>query len=73
MDLKAQIIKKNGENEFVVLPYSEFLNIKQKLENYEDLMDLRKAKAETINEPGIPFNEIKAKIEKAKVKVKVKN
>ncbi len=66
MDLKAQIIKKDGEKEFVVLSYSEYLNIQQKLEDYEDLMDLRKAKAETVNEPGIPFNEIKSKIREVK-------
>ncbi len=68
MDLKAQIIKKDGEKEFVILSYNEYLNIQQKLEDYEDLMDLRKAKAETIKEPGIPFNIIKSKIREVKSK-----
>ncbi|MBK7380866.1 MAG: type II toxin-antitoxin system Phd/YefM family antitoxin [Ignavibacteriales bacterium] len=59
MELEPQIIKKDGENEFVVLPYNEYLKIKQALEDYEDLIDLRKAKNETINEPGIPFKDVK--------------
>ena len=58
MELEPQIIKKDGENEFVVLPYNEYLKIKQALEDYEDLIDLRKAKNETINEPGIPFKDV---------------
>ena len=59
MELEPQIIKKDGENEFVVLPYNDYLKIKQALEDYEDLIDLRKAKNETINEPGIPFKDVK--------------
>ena len=59
MELEPQIIKKDGENEFVVLPYNDYLKIRQALEDYEDLIDLRKAKNETINEPGIPFKDVK--------------
>jgi mRNA-degrading endonuclease RelE of RelBE toxin-antitoxin system len=61
MLLNPQIIKKDGESEFVVLPYKEYLSIKKKIEDYEDLIDLRKAKAETINEPSIPFGQVKKK------------
>jgi len=66
MDLKPQVIKKDGKEEYVVLPYDEFLKIEQILEDYEDLIDLRKAKAETINEPSIPFNEVEKIIKKKK-------
>jgi hypothetical protein len=58
MDFEPQIIKKNGETEFVVLQYSDYLKMKQTLDDYEDLIDLRKAKNETVNEPGIPFKEV---------------
>jgi hypothetical protein len=58
MDFELQIIKKNGENEFAVLPYSDYLKMKQALDDYEDLIDLRKAKNETVNEPGIPFKDV---------------
>jgi len=62
MEFEPQIIKKDGANEFVVLAYKDYLKIKQTLDDYEDLIDLRKAKIETVNEPGIPFNDIKASL-----------
>ena len=42
------------------------------IEDYEDLVDLRKAKAETVNEPSIPFNEIADKINQTTKKLKVR-
>ena len=42
------------------------LKIKQALEDYEDLIDLRKAKIETVNEPGVPFNNVKESFSKNK-------
>jgi hypothetical protein len=44
------------------LPYKEYIKIKEILEDHEDLIDLRKAKSETISEPSIPFNEVEVKI-----------
>jgi len=64
MELKPQIIKKDGKNEYVVLTYKDYLKIQQALEDYQDLIDLRKAKAETINEPSIPFSDVKDEIKK---------
>ena len=58
MEIKHQIIKKDDKNEFVVIPYSNFLKIQEMLNNYEDLLDLRKAKSESVNEPSIPFEEV---------------
>lgn len=65
MELNPQIIKKSGKKEFAVLPYNEYLKIIELLEDYEDLVDLRKAKAETIKEPNIPFNDIIDRIKKS--------
>ena len=62
MEFNPQIIKKSGKNEFAVLPYNEYLKIMELLEDYEDLVDLRKAKAETIKEPNIPFGNVKERI-----------
>lgn len=62
MELKPQIIKKNGEKEYVVLPYKDYLKIREALEDYEDLMDLRKAKSETVNEPSISFKDVEEKL-----------
>ena len=64
MELKPQIIKKNGESEFVVLPYNDYLKIRQVLEDYEDLIDLRIAKSETVCEPSIPFPQVEEKLRK---------
>jgi hypothetical protein len=40
------------------------------IEDSEDLVDLRKAKAETVNEPTIPYNEIADKINQHTKKLK---
>lgn len=64
MELKPQIIKKNGESEFVVLPYHDYLKIRQVLEDYEDLIDMRIAKSETVREPSIPFSQVEEKFKK---------
>jgi len=55
MILHPQIIVKDGKSEFVVLPYEEYVILQEMMENYEDLRDLRAAKAESANEPGIPL------------------
>jgi len=57
MVLHPQIIEKNGKEEFVVLPYEEFVALEEMLEDYEDLRDLRAAKAECADEPGIPLDQ----------------
>jgi len=62
MNLKPQIIKKDGKEEYVVLSYKEYLKIQDALEDYEDLIDLRKAKSKTVNEPSVSFNEVKEKV-----------
>lgn len=60
MSIHPQIIEKEGKKEFVVLPYEEFLAIKEALEDFEDLKELREAKAESANEPTIPLSEVRA-------------
>lgn len=61
MELHAQIIKKNGENEFVVLPYDEFQKIQEEIALYEDLRCLREAKADEKDAPTICLEELKKK------------
>jgi len=60
--LNAQIIKKNGKKEYVVLPYEEFLNIRELLDDYEDLRSLREAKELESCAPTIGIAELKKKI-----------
>ena len=45
INFHANILKKNGEKEFVVIPYEVFEKIKEELDDYECLKALRQAKA----------------------------
>jgi len=60
--LKAQIIKKDGKKEYAVLPYEEFLKVKEELQDYDDLRCLRKAKDAEKDAPTIGIDELKKKI-----------
>lgn len=46
------------KNEFVVLPYKEFLELKEIVQDYEDLRDLREAREEFKHQPAIPLDEV---------------
>ena len=62
--LHAQVIKKNGKKDYVVLPYEEFLMVQEELEDYDDLRSLREAKAAEKDAPTIAMAELKKKIGK---------
>ena len=62
VSLRVQIIKKNGKNEYAVLPYEEFLRVQEELEEYEDLRCLREAKEIERSAPTIRLGELKKKI-----------
>ncbi|ADI65480.1 hypothetical protein [Trichormus azollae] len=46
IELHAEFLRKDGQKQFAVLPYEEFLKIKELLEDLEDLRDLRDSKKE---------------------------
>ena len=60
--LHAQIIKKNGKKDYVVLPYEEFLKVQEELEDYDDLRFLREAKEMEKDAPTVGMAELKKKI-----------
>jgi PHD/YefM family antitoxin component YafN of YafNO toxin-antitoxin module len=60
--LHAQIIKKNGKKDYVVLPYEEFLKVQEELEDYDDLRSLREAKEMEKDAPTIGMAELKKKV-----------
>jgi PHD/YefM family antitoxin component YafN of YafNO toxin-antitoxin module len=62
MDLNPQIIEKEGKKEFVVLPYEEFLKIREELDDYEDLRILRKAKKKEGTAPTVTLKEAKKRL-----------
>ena len=51
MSIHPQILEKDGEKAFVVLPYEEFIHIQSELEDYDDLRTLREEKAASSDEP----------------------
>ena len=61
INLNAQIIKKDGEKEYVILPYDEFLKVQEELQDYEDLRCLREAKASEQDATTIGIEELKKK------------
>jgi PHD/YefM family antitoxin component YafN of YafNO toxin-antitoxin module len=58
MSIHPQIIEKNGRKEFVILPYEEFLQLQEELEDYHDLRMLREEKASAAAEPARPLDEV---------------
>jgi PHD/YefM family antitoxin component YafN of YafNO toxin-antitoxin module len=60
--LHAQVIKKNGKKDYVVLPYEEFLKVQEELEDYDDLRSLREAKETEKDAPTIGMDKLKKKI-----------
>lgn len=46
IELHPEFLTKDGQKQFAVLPYEEFLKIQELLEDLEDLKELREAKEE---------------------------
>ena len=51
LTLHPNILKRDGKKAFAVLPYEEFQNLQEELDEYEDLKDLRAAKEKERNAP----------------------
>jgi hypothetical protein len=62
IELHPDYITKEGKREYVILPYEEFSLVKELLQNFEDLRDLRDAKAAEAETPVITLEEVKAKL-----------
>ena len=56
MVLHPNILEQDGKKAFAILPYDEFVQIRSELEDYEDLKDLRSAKAEESELPAIDLS-----------------
>jgi len=51
LTLHPNILEQEGKKAFAVLPYDEFVQIQEKLNDYEDIKELRAAKALEHNAP----------------------
>jgi hypothetical protein len=56
-----EFLKKNGKNEFVVLPYEEFVRMQELLEDAEDLLLLEQARKEDAGKPSVSLEEMMAR------------
>ena len=62
IEIHPNYITKEGKREFVILTYEEFTMIQELLRDYEDLRDLREAKADEADAPTLTLKEAKAKL-----------
>ena len=58
LELHPEFLKKNGQSQFVILPYEEFVEVQERLADAEDLLELRQAKAENEGQPTVPLDEV---------------
>lgn len=61
--LHPRILEKDGKKEFAILPYEEFKQLTEELSDYEDLKELRSAKAEEASLPGKPLEEVREELD----------
>jgi hypothetical protein len=60
--LHPEVLKKNGVNEFVILPYDEFVALQKLLADAQDLTDLREAVRVEGGAPTISLEELKTEL-----------
>ena len=58
LKLHPEILRKNGKEQFVVLPYEDFVRIQEALEDAEDLLLLEEARRKGKNSPSVPLDEV---------------
>jgi len=59
LTLHPNILEQEGKKAFAVLPYDEFVQIQEKLNDYEDIKELRAAKALEHNAPTTSLHHVR--------------
>ena len=59
IELHPELLTKNGQKQFAILPYEEFLKIKELLEDLEDLRNLGDAKEEEKDSLSVSLADVK--------------
>ena len=62
LELHPEILRKNGRNEFVVLTYEEFLALQERLEDAEDVLELRSAKQAEADAPTMSLDDVRGQL-----------
>jgi hypothetical protein len=60
--IHPNILEHDSQKAFVVLPYEEFLQIEEELEQYEDLKQLRAAKVAEAAAPTLSLDAVKKEL-----------
>ncbi|MFH1023325.1 MAG: type II toxin-antitoxin system Phd/YefM family antitoxin [Planctomycetota bacterium] len=60
--LHPSILERNGKKAFAVLPYEEFLRVREALDDYADLKVLRAAKASEAKSPSLLIASVRKKL-----------
>ncbi len=60
--LHPNILKRDGREAFAVLPYEEFVRVRDMLEEYDDLKALRSAKSRERKSVATPLREVRKKL-----------
>ena len=63
MTLHPEILIKDGKKQFAVLPYEEFMSLKERLEDMEALLELRKAKKVEGRKRTVPLARVKRQLD----------
>lgn len=62
IELHPEFLTRQGKPEFAVLPIEEFNELKEYLEDMEDLLALRQAKSAEEHEPTVGIDELRRRI-----------
>ena len=62
LKLHPEILIKDGQKQFAILPYEEFLAIQERLADADDLLELRKAKRAEGRKRSVPLTEVKRQL-----------
>lgn len=62
IDFHANILEKNGEKEFAIIPYDVFVKIQEELDDYECLKALREAKSKEAKAKTTSLNQVKKEL-----------
>ena len=58
IDLHPEFLTKDGQREFAILPYSEFVALQEWLEDVEDLLDLREARKDDAGSSNVRLDQV---------------
>jgi hypothetical protein len=62
LKLHPEILKRDGKEQFAVLPYEEFLAVQEILEDMEDLRLIEEARANDPGGSGFSLEEVKREL-----------